>query len=311
MIHIFTRRRLIRGTNQFSDKRADVTRYLALTEESGGEFKGVRLSPESWAKSVLKQSQYGEVLLFVHGFNTPQIDVIHRLKFLRENLKFPGAIIGFDWPTPHFEWWEFTKIRRVYRTAKENLNRLDNTLVTEGLDVIWNADSSITIHTLAHSMGAYAVARALSFGKTVQSPDGGSRNIKEAIFGAADIDARQMSSLGGFAGVMSKRSERLTHFYSQVDQILDVSDRRLNWSSRSGREGLAPEIPAGFHDVSVHDRYERVLRPSQRGTGPSHSWYLDDPIFLADVDQILAGIDAKLITTREKSDNGDQRLKLD
>jgi len=306
MIYFFTRRRLKRGTDKFSDKFASVTRYVEIDETAGSSFKGVRLSVDKWGKRVLAQSKNGEVLIYVHGFNTSQFETIKRLQTLRSKLSFKGAIIGFDWPTGSTK--KLTELFKVYRKAKTNVNKLDNILVTDGLNPLWKADNDATLHIMGHSMGAYAIANAFSRAPSEIGPIGKDWAVGEAVFSAADIDARMMKKKGGYALPMQERSTRLTHFYSTHDDVLQISGQMHEGRPRSGRAGIAPDITKGLVDVSMQDRYLSQTPKPKRKTQHSHSWYLDDAGFLKDLDLVLAGKPAKQINTREPGQGGDQRL---
>ena len=307
MIYFFTRRRLKRGTDRFSDNFGDVTRYIEVSDVTANGYRGKFLQAEAWAKGALAQSKNGEVLLYVHGFNTSQLDLVRRLQHLRAKLAFKGAIIGFDWPTESTN--NPLKLFKVYQTAKTNLNKLDNILVTEGMNVIWEADKTMDFHVLAHSMGAYAVSFAFSHIEEKPGARGKNWKVQEAIFGAADLDARRMRKNGADALAMQFRSKRLTHFHSTVDDVLQMSGQIHEGHPRSGRVGLAPDLAKGFYDVSVEDRYRKKFKQHEKTTQLSHSWYQDDDLFLSDVDQILRGVPAASITTREPHSGGDQRLK--
>lgn len=306
MIYFFTRRRLKRGTDAFSDKFATVTRYIEIDETAGGAFKGVRLPVDKWARRVLSQSQNGEVLIYVHGFNTSQFDLIKRLRTFRSKLGFKGAIIGFDWPTGSTK--KLTELFKVYRKAKTNVNKLDNILVTDGLNPLWKADTGTTLHVMGHSMGAYAIANAFSRAPTETGPIGKNWSVGEAIFSAADIDARMMKKRGGYALTMQERSARLTHHYSAEDKVLQISGQMHDGHPRSGRAGIAPDIAKGLIDVSMQDRYLSQTPTHQQETRHSHSWYLDDRGFLTDLDLVLRGVEAKKMKTRQPGQGGDQRL---
>lgn len=308
MIYFFTRRRLKRGTDSFSDKFSTVTRYVEVDETASGAFKGVRLPVDKWARRVLDQSQNGEVLVYVHGFNTSQFDLIRRVQTLRKALSFKGAIIGFDWPTGSTK--KLTELFKVYRKAKTNVNKLDNILVTDGLNPIWKADTGTVMHVMGHSMGAYAIANAFSRAPTETGPIGKDWAVGEAVFSAADIDARMMKKNGGYALAMQVRSKRLTHYYSNKDGVLDISGQQFhNGNPRSGRVGIAPAITKGLVDVSMQDRYLSQIPSHEQTTQLSHNWYLDDGGFLKDLDLVLHGKPAKDIKTREPGQGGDQRLK--
>lgn len=306
MLYFFTRRRQKRGTDKFSDKFGSVTRYIEVRNTSSTGFSGVQLSAEKWARRVLAQSTNGQVLIYVHGFNTSQIDLVKRLEKLRAKLRFNGAVIAFDWPTRSSS--SPFDLLKIYRSAKTNVNKLDNILVTEGMNVLWTENTGINFHVFGHSMGAYAIARAFSLPESDPGPVGKNWKVKEAVFGAADIDARMMRKDGSAALTMHIRSKRLTHFHSTVDDVLQMSGQIHAGHPRSGRAGLAPDVAPEMFDVSVQDRYLAKFQSHQQNTQRSHSWYLDDDGFLADLDETLRGVKAANTSTREPHVGGDQRL---
>src|SRR5262249_30210721 len=94
------------------------TRYLELPEDSWDKTPENPLLPTQaisrmeWFRKVMAeamvgtnpqdQTEFGDVLVFIHGCNSSQQIVLQRHRMLKANLRslgYTGAVVSFDWPS--------------------------------------------------------------------------------------------------------------------------------------------------------------------------------------------------------------------
>ena len=100
----------------------------------------------------------GDILVFVHGYNTSPADVIDRHRTLRRDLAnkgFEGAVVSFDWPSDD---------RAInYLEDRSDAKKTALTLVDDCITLLAATQfrgCKINLHVVAHSMGAYLVREA-------------------------------------------------------------------------------------------------------------------------------------------------------
>ena len=89
---------------KFTLKPAARTRYVHITQQSpGGKIrKGSIVKQAKWLDLVRQEGGDSAVLIYVHGFNTSQKDMLDRLGKIEGNLRangYQGAVVAFDWPS--------------------------------------------------------------------------------------------------------------------------------------------------------------------------------------------------------------------
>src|SRR5437899_1332626 len=99
------------------------TRYLELPEDTwqntpdnplkpGKDNGGQEISRKDWFQKVMAkavvgtnpndQTEFGDVLVFIHGYNNDQKIVMQRHRLLKANLRslgYEGSVVSFDWPS--------------------------------------------------------------------------------------------------------------------------------------------------------------------------------------------------------------------
>jgi hypothetical protein len=95
------------------------TRYLELPEDTAANTPDNPLSPtqainrKDWFQKVMAEArtginpqdatEFGDVLVFIHGYNNPQKIVMQRHRQLKADLRaigYQGSVVSFDWPVP-------------------------------------------------------------------------------------------------------------------------------------------------------------------------------------------------------------------
>lgn len=302
MDYFYSRRTFNNTTGRFSNNPAAVTRYVGIGATDGQAAKGHLLTGPQWAKAVHDQSTNGHVIVYVHGFNTHQATMLKTLGAIKSGLKkqaFKGSVAAFDWPS------DGEASPSAYRRDRNDAQVVARHMVLDGIKLLHEAKPSAKIHLLAHSMGAYLSLRGWGEVGNAFFPG----KVDQAIFVAADADQNWMINGAWGSLVMQQRCNRLTHYYSLNDEVLDVSGKIVNFGTqRSGRHGIKPGPAPNFHDVSCGDRYFSMFPQNKRGTTLSHNWYFQDGRFYQDLVATLSGKSHNGLTTRQDLSNGDQRI---
>ncbi len=127
------------------------------------------ISPDTWLRRLRKacvwsadarvsSRERGDILIYVHGYNNAQQDVLDRHDQLLGELKqhgYKGAMVTFDWPS------EDMAIN--YLEDRHDAKHTAMQLVTDGIRLLsekQTPDCAINIHLLGHSTGAYLIREA-------------------------------------------------------------------------------------------------------------------------------------------------------
>lgn len=302
-IYFFSRRAYNPGSDTFSDGFARLTRFVELDRITGTVAQDDILDRDTWAARVRAEVGSDGVLCFVHGFNTPQIDMLRRRQAIASGLRgagWRGVVIAYDWPhRPGI----FS-----YGSARTLAKRSAPFLVGEGLAPLLGRK----LHVIAHSMGSLVTVRGFSQTRDL-SPTPWS--VDQVALVAADVDAEEMAKGTGHADVMDKRSDRVTNYYSNRDRVLKASEDIVSGGrDRLGFVGIPTENGSGFADVACGARYHLTI-PKPSGAKAeqtfSHSWYFEDDLFYRDLAATLKGkATGNMGATRGVSGGGpDQALK--
>jgi esterase/lipase superfamily enzyme len=303
MNYFFSRRAFNRQTGYFTNHPATSTSYVCLGPSDGKVSKGGLFAAHKWADAVHGQSGNGHVVIYVHGFNTKQATMLSTMSALKAGLAgqgFDAAVAAFDWPS------DGVVSSSAYRRDRKDAETVAAHMILDGVKLLQQAKPDAKIHLVAHSMGAYATIHGWGKVGHAYYP----AKVDQAVFIAPDVDQNWLLKTAVGGRVMQQRCNRLTHYYSSEDMILDLSGKIVNFGTkRSGRHGLGPWPAPIFNDVSCGDRYFSETPKHKRSETKSHSWYFQDTGFYKDLAKTLAGAPHKTMPTRERMANGDQRLK--
>lgn len=300
----FSRRAYRRAKEKFSNNRAAQTRHVKIDALSDTIGKGSIIDRDQWVDAVIGQANGGDVLCFVHGFNTSQMDMLRRQTKIERNLKaqgFHGTVIAFDWPS--------NGIDLDYYPDRNDAKKTAPSIIVDGLGPIMNHPAKPKIHLLAHSMGALVVLRG--FAATGDGAGGRRRwSVDQVIFAGADLDQKDLGLGVSGSLVMKQRCARLTNYYSESDRVLDLADGLVNGGrKRLGRHGLPDPTEREFDDVDCRAQYDAKVPSGDKTFRGSHTWYFDNTGFARDVADTLSGKPASAIPTRRGvSGRTDQEL---
>lgn len=306
MALFFSRRTYNAQKKKFTLKPAAKTRYVHITRKSpdGRIRKGGIIKRAKWLELVRQQGGTKDVLIYVHGFNTSQKDMLDRLDKIERGVRaqgYKGAVVGFDWPSDGS--------LHTYDQDRSDAKAVARHFVGDGILALLGMSPKPRVHIIAHSMGALVVLRGFSDFGDAAGPGNRVWSADQIVFASGDVDA-QWHEKGAWADlVLKKRSKRFTNYYSGDDRVLKLSGGLVNGGrKRVGRVGMPKLTSKGHWDVQCDDQYQRDVPKGKRSSKKSHRWWFDSKGFYKDLTLTLAGRDAKTMPTRQKLPSGDQSL---
>ncbi|MCG7520765.1 alpha/beta hydrolase [Ruegeria sp. Ofav3-42] len=306
MALFFSRRTYNASKKKFTLKPAAKTRYVNITKTSsdGRIRKGSIVKKAKWLDLVRQQGGDKEVLIYVHGFNTSQKDMLDRLAKIEAGVRsngYTGAVIAYDWPSEGSV--------HAYDRDRSDAKTVAPHLVGDGMMPLLAMPSRPKVHILAHSMGAFVVLRAFSdFGDSA-GPGDGNWGADQVMFASADVDSTWLEK-GAWGGlVLKKRSQRFTNYYSGRDKVLALAGGLIHGGrARAGHVGM-PDLTEKAHwDIYCNLQYKRHVPKPKRTRVYSHRWWFDNAGFFKDLELTIAGKDAKTMPTRKKTTTKDLAL---
>jgi esterase/lipase superfamily enzyme len=261
----------------------------------------------AWMKKVRAASgassdKKGNVVFFVHGYNTEVMDMERRHHDITKGLKkagFKGAVIGFDWPSNG-------------RTLEYVFDRLDaraaaNHLMSYGIRPFaerQEPDCDVNVHVLAHSMGAFLVREAFDYADDDNATAQTSWTMSQIALVAADISSKSMKDGSANSRSMIRRATRITNYFSKHDEVLSISEiKRVGVSRRLGRVGAPDARSEKVVNLDCSDLYK--ASPDLHGTTDSHRWYFESPRFYKDLTAtFVSNLDRDVIAGREPAAGG-------
>ncbi len=285
-------------------------RYLAVPPGATDLLPEHAATTKSWVESVLfdadpgklstKLEQHGEVLFFIHGFNTTTAQMLERHRLIRKGLNaagWRGALIGFDWPSAN----------STINYLEDRFDAMDTarTLVRGGIQLFTKAmrpNCRVNMHVLAHSMGAFVLREAFGTADYLRSIAQVSWTVGQTILVAGDISQGCLAAGHAMGDGIYVHSTRVTNYSNPWDGALSVSGaKRLGASPRAGRVGLPATAPSKAVNVDTGD-YFQAHEKTFAGKGlefAGHTWYFNDKAFYRDLSLTLQGeIDRNAIPTR-------------
>ncbi|MBF9059282.1 alpha/beta fold hydrolase [Rhodobacterales bacterium HKCCSP123] len=292
-----TRRSYNASDRRFTHNRATVTRYVSAPEGVSPDGDHI-VDRATWLAQVQAAAPGGDVLIYVHGFNTEQSEMLERRRNIELGLAaegWTGLVIAYDWPSDGTYWG--------YGSDRADAKHTAPYLVTDAIGPLKNLRPQPRVHLICHSMGAYLTLRGFAGVGDSGAPGTTPWAVDEVAFVSADADKPWMETGAWGALVMERRSARLTNYYSTFDRVLSLAEGIVHGEERAGRDGLPVAIPAPFHDVYCGAQYDDKVPPSGKTLRGSHTWYFDDTGFYRDLAATLQGADPAQMPTRRPVQN--------
>ncbi|MFA3920444.1 alpha/beta fold hydrolase [Ruegeria hyattellae] len=288
-------------------------RYLAIPPNVAQPARQHEMPVSQWVAQVQAEAgatddENGHIVVFVHGFNTEQFEMLERHRKIRAGLEeqgFTGVVISFDWPSDGSV--------LGYNADRADARRSADKLFTHGitrLSRMQTSDCRYNIHVLAHSMGTFLVREAMDYADDDHVTAQHAWTTSQIAFVAADVSSKCFRDGDPKTSSLMRRCTRLTCYYSPFDEILSVSEiKRVGVSRRLGRVGM----PASHHEKAVNlycgAFFNNTRDDYDDGKSASHSWYFDAPRFYEDLHHTLMGkLDREVIPTRARTTQGNLGL---
>lgn len=308
MEYFFTARR--RSQGRYTDSIGPI-RYLAVPEDQPitPDFEK---SPGAWFDEVQAaagglRSSHGNIVFYVHGFNTEQAEMRARHRKIAHGLRannFGCVLVSFDWPSDG-DLFSYFDDRQDARLAA-------NHLLNQGIEPLaerQEPDCVVDIHIIAHSMGCFLVREAFDYADDRHRVAQTNWTVAQVAFVAADVSAKSMALGNPKSSSLLRHTTRLTNYYSPFDEILSISStKRIGVSRRLGRIGLPELRDEKAVNLYCGGHYE-LTRGAYSGTGASHWWYFEAPRFYEDLAHTLSGaLDRNAIPGRSPTTGGNLAL---
>lgn len=313
--------RAVKGGEFISEPGRSV--YLQVPNTSDAPLPEHKINPGEWVKKLRESAVWrfpeddpdpnrakerGDILVFVHGYNSDQKIVMKRHRRLKNDLAvlgYKGAVMSFDWPS-----------------ADSALNYLEDRhdakftalqLVTDGIRILAKEQGPkcmINIHLLGHSTGAYVIREAFDDADDTNLQQA-SWMVSQIAFIGGDISSGSLEQGNSSSEAIYRHCVRFTNYSNNLDSVLKLSNaKRLGMAPRAGRIGLPGNIPAKAVNVDCTDYFQlldsdqSVQQQDQKdkiGTF-DHSWHIGNQVFIRDLFELLKGdVDRNLFPTRDVS----------
>ncbi len=193
------------------------------------------LDETAFRAAVRRQAgKSGEVLVFIHGFNTLYPEAVFRMAQIGADSNFDGASILFSWPSEG----DVTGYLRDRESANFSRDQLERFLL-----LLAATPGVRKINLLAHSMGNWLAVETLRQAKMKGDPEFGGK-LGQVILAAPDIDSQVFQSQ---IEVIGKRNPPIVVFVSRNDRALALSGRIYGGIPRVGAVALDdPKVKAGI-----------------------------------------------------------------
>ncbi|EEW23926.1 alpha/beta hydrolase [Rhodobacter ferrooxidans] len=283
------------------------TRFLQVPQAAATPDPSHAITRRNWFDAVIAEAEVrrnprtgravGDVLIYVHGYNTAQSLMLQRHRLIRaglEALGYQGVVVSFDWPC--------AEAALNYLEDRTDAKLTAIRLVDDGVapfSRLIDQGCEISVHLLAHSMGAYVVREAFDDADDRPAVAATSWMVSQVILAAADVSADSMGT-SPKSSSLYRHCARLTNYSNPFDSVLSISNmKRVGVSPRVGRIGLPVSAPAKAVNVDVGIYYDEHRAEFAGIVNPDHSWYFHDAQWLKDVHLTLQGeIDRDSIPTR-------------
>jgi esterase/lipase superfamily enzyme len=237
---------------------------MIFARETGREAIGCGVREVSIARAVAVSAHAkhcGDVLIFIHGFDTGFESAVLRAGQLGSDTQWRCAVLAFSWSSAG---------KRIRYDADVRNNELAEPLLAGLLNAL--KVQGLRADIVTHSMGALVALGAIA------QADG--LVAGEVIFSAPDIGVEDFTAALPLA---MEHIGRLTIYASDDDAALALSRRFNRGVARIGRE---PDANYGNANIDVIDASDAHADAS------GHEYYGLSYEVLADMSLVLAGVPA-------------------
>ncbi|AMV39882.1 alpha/beta fold hydrolase [Planctomyces sp. SH-PL62] len=172
-----------------------------------------------------------DVLIYVHGFNTPFDFAVMRLAQIVHDIRFAGVPVAFSWPS-HGSVWDYDQDEQNAERSVDDLAAV----LKEAIDEQAARPEALRgkVHVIAHSLGNRVTLRALD--ALDSELPAGERPFGQLILAAPDVSVAEFTQRLPAA---HRRSDRTSLYFCPDDNALLASQARHPGEPRAGR-GVVP-----------------------------------------------------------------------
>lgn len=288
-------------------------KFLAIPANVRRPKKSHEVRVSDWTRALqdaacATATEKGNILIFVHGFNTEEWEMLERHRKIRAGLEvhgYKGAVVSFDWPSDGSV--------LGYSSDRRDARRAADRLMEHGISRLarmQTPECQFNMHLLAHSMGSFLVREAFDFADDEHAVAQRSWTLSQVALVAADISSKSLRLGSPKTSSLLRHCTRLTNYYSPHDDVLSISEvKRIGVSRRLGRVGMPDEHSDAAVDVYCGDYFKTNEAEFGDAPGIAHRWYFDAPRFYEDLFHTLMGkLDRTVIPTRVRTDRGNMAL---
>lgn len=296
----FSRRALNRAKNKFSNNPSSLTRYVSVegTRPKGGKWSASLMDRDDWLAAVQAEASSDDVLIYVHGYNTKQKDMLERHLMIEAGLRaqgYRGAVVSYDWPS--------NGRTSAYPSDLKDAETVSEYLVEDGilplLEMAWRPK----VHLIAHSMGAFMILDGFSgFGDT-NGPGDEPWKVDQILLVSGDAHKRAYEKGTPASLVLRHHSNRLTNYFSTRDEILSLAFI-YHGRERVGLSGMPDLVFPEHIDLYCTEQYLKYKPTTGDEALNSHRWWFENEGFFEDVALTLAGQDETTMPTRRTTSTG-------
>lgn len=163
----------------------------------------------------LKNSNEGDVAVFVHGAMTQHRIALMRAAQIKLDTGFRGAMVAFSWPSRGPVLGYVADLSVADTSARK---------LAEYIELLQQNLPNARVHVIGHSLGAYIITKAIA--------ECGHSRVSEVILAAPDISYINWCEL---AQALVCRSDRTTVYVSNKDQALFASKALSQFIGRVGQ----------------------------------------------------------------------------
>jgi esterase/lipase superfamily enzyme len=301
------------------------TRYLELAEDTWDKTPSEPLLPtqsisrKDWFRKVMDeamvgtnpadQTEFGDVLVFIHGYNNTQQIVLQRHRMLKANLRligYTGAVVSFDWPSSD----QTLNYLEDRSDAKATALALVDDAITAFVHY-QQTNCKIDVHLLAHSTGAYVIREAFDDADDRKEVAEKNWTTSQIMLIAGDVSSASMSETNPGSESIYRHCMRLTNYSNPFDSVLKLSNvKRLGLAPRVGRVGLPADASDKAVNVDCGDFFQTLDEKKAPSLGTfCHSWQIGNMTFIADLLETIYGdTDRSRIKTRVLRPDGSLSL---
>ncbi|MBY6202058.1 alpha/beta hydrolase [Maritalea mobilis] len=286
--------------------------FLAVPAHEPAPTPDHVIRKSAWVDAVFEAARHGQqndgprgdILFYIHGFNTPQEVMLTRHRKIRAHLEgmgFEGVVVSFDWPAAN--------MALNYLEDRLDAKMSAFRLVTEGIASfarLQRPDCFVNLHLIAHSTGAYVVREAFDDADDRPGVAAHSWSVSQVMLISADVSSASLAADSSKSSSLYRHCVRLTNYHNPFDNVLSLSDiKRIGVAPRAGRIGIIDEPPQKAIDINCGPYFDANREGFAHLDYPAHTWWFEDALFMEDVLHTIRGaVDRREIPTRIASDGG-------